>query len=77
MKEIKMWSIIREFLTYLCFLLFLYVIIYSNRDLNSYFQVQHLRKYFSNSNNYEKVCFLLHRSFSLILNKYNLDFNNK
>ncbi|CAF3897839.1 unnamed protein product [Rotaria sordida] len=49
LKEMKMWSITRETLTYLCFLLFLGVIIYSNRDSNSYLQVKHLRKYFFNS----------------------------
>ena len=49
LKDVKMWLIIREALTYLCFLIFLGVIVYSNRDSNSFLQVQHLRNYFSNS----------------------------
>jgi hypothetical protein len=49
LKDIQIWLIIREALTYLCFLIFLCVIVYSNRDSNSSLQVQHLRNYFSNS----------------------------
>ncbi|UJR06650.1 hypothetical protein I4U23_010936 [Adineta vaga] len=48
LKELQMWSIIREMLLYLCFLSLLYVIIYSNRDSNAFLQVNHLRKYFLN-----------------------------
>ncbi len=40
-----MWSILREIFTYLCFLILLCTITYSN----SYFQVDHLRKYLFNS----------------------------
>ncbi len=62
LKQIHMWSIIREIFLYICFLSLLSVIVYSNRDSNSYFQVKHLRKYFLNSrqmdNDYSKVCFL-------------------
>ncbi len=60
LKQIHMWSIIREIFLYLCFLSLLSVIVYSNRDFNSYLQVKHLRKYFLNSrqmdNDYSKVC---------------------
>ena len=44
-----MWSIIRESLTYLCFLILLCIITYSNDRSSAYFQVNHLRKYFLNS----------------------------
>jgi len=61
LKQIHMWSIIREIFLYLCFLSLLSVIVYSNRDSNSYLQVKHLRKYFLNSrqmdNDYSKVCY--------------------
>ncbi|UJR16871.1 hypothetical protein I4U23_003769 [Adineta vaga] len=49
MKEIYMWSIIRELLLCLCFLSFLYTITYSIQQSNSFLQVDHLRKYFLNS----------------------------
>ncbi|UJR18699.1 hypothetical protein I4U23_005606 [Adineta vaga] len=49
LKEIQMWSFIKEILINLCFLSLLYVIIYSNRDSNAFLQVNHLRKYFLNS----------------------------
>lgn len=55
LKDIHMWSIIYETLTYICFLLLLFVIVYSNRNYNSYLQVKHLKNYFQNSN-YLKVC---------------------
>ena len=48
-KDIHMWSIIRESLTYLCFLILLCLITYSHDRSNAYFQVNHLRKYFLNS----------------------------
>ena len=44
-----MWSIIREILTYLCFVSLICTITYSNHNLNSYYQVKHLQKYFLNS----------------------------
>jgi len=73
-----MWSIIREIFTYICFLTVLSVIIYSNRDSNSFFQVNHLRKHFLNQGkthyDYTKVCFF---SFFINNKKYDLDFNNK
>ncbi|CAF4050924.1 unnamed protein product, partial [Adineta steineri] len=49
LKEIHMWSMIKELLLYLCFITVLYTIIYSNRDLNSFLQVNHSRKFFFNS----------------------------
>ncbi|CAF3807836.1 unnamed protein product [Rotaria sp. Silwood1] len=49
LKEIQMWSIIQEFVTYLIFLILICVITYSNREQNSFFQVQHLRKYLLNT----------------------------
>jgi len=63
LKEIKMWKIIEEFLTYFIYLLIISILIYSNQNSNSHFQVQHLRNYFINSrqidNNYLKVSFFL------------------
>ncbi|UJR13336.1 hypothetical protein I4U23_000354 [Adineta vaga] len=49
LKEIQMWTIIREISIYVCFLSFLYILIYTNRDSNSFLQVDHLRKYFLNT----------------------------
>ncbi|UJR21041.1 hypothetical protein I4U23_024141 [Adineta vaga] len=53
LKEIQMWSIIRETAIYFCFLSLLCVVIYANHHSNSYFQVQHLRKYFHNSRQFD------------------------
>lgn len=54
-----MWAIIREILSYLTFLALLYFLTYSNLNFNSYYQVQHLRKFFLNTrqinNDYTKV----------------------
>ncbi|CAF1313923.1 unnamed protein product [Adineta ricciae] len=56
LKEIQMWSIIREIFTYLTFLALLYVITYSNINQHAFYEVQHLRQFFHNSrqidNNY-------------------------
>ncbi|CAF4143107.1 unnamed protein product, partial [Adineta steineri] len=49
LKEIQMWSFIREILSYFCFFILLYTITYSNQNSNGYFQVDHLQKYFYNS----------------------------
>ncbi|CAF4847179.1 unnamed protein product, partial [Rotaria sp. Silwood2] len=49
LKEIRMWSIIREFFIYLTFLTLICIIAYSNCEYNSFLQVHHLRKYFFNS----------------------------
>jgi hypothetical protein len=65
LKELQMWSIIREVLTYLTFLSLLYFITYSNVNSNSFYQVNHLRKFFLNSrqidNDYTKVRVFLRR----------------
>ncbi len=59
LKDLHMWSIIREVLSYSCFLWTLYVITYSNRDSNAFLQVNHLRNFFLNighsSYDYTKV----------------------
>jgi hypothetical protein len=59
LKEIHMWSIIREVTVYLCFIWILYVISYSNRNNNDFLQVNHLRHFFlnigSSSNDYTQV----------------------
>ncbi len=49
LKELHMWSIIREILIYISFLLVVCVITYSNSDQNSFLQVNHMRKYFLNT----------------------------
>ncbi len=49
LKELQMWSIIREIFIYSCFLSLLYIVTYSNHQSNSFIQVNHLRKYFLNS----------------------------
>ena len=59
LKEIQMWSIIREIFTYLTFLTLLYVITYSNINQQAFYEVKHLRQFFHNSrqidNNYIQV----------------------
>ena len=52
LNEVYMWSIIREFFVYICFIWILYVISYTNRDNNGFLQVNHLRNFFLNTNNY-------------------------
>ncbi|CAF1184610.1 unnamed protein product [Adineta ricciae] len=49
LKEIHMWTVIREILMYICFISVLYVIVYSNPYSNAFLQANHLRKYFLNS----------------------------
>jgi hypothetical protein len=49
LKEIQMWKIIKEVLTYLCFLSMLYAVIYSNVHQNAFLEVNHLRKFFLNT----------------------------
>ncbi len=60
LKQIHMWSIIREILTYLSFLSVAFVLAYLNQNSNSFLQVDHLRKYFLNTRqidlDYTKVC---------------------
>ncbi len=59
LKDVHMWSIIREVLSYSCFLWILFVTAYSNRDSNAFLQVNHLRHFFLNighsSYDYTKV----------------------
>jgi len=43
-----MWSIVREILSYLCFLWIVYTIACSNRTNNDVLQVNHLREFFLN-----------------------------
>jgi len=50
-KEIKMWSIIREILSYFCFLIMIYLVTYSNVNSNSFLQVNHLRQFLLNTKN--------------------------
>ncbi|CAF4112645.1 unnamed protein product, partial [Adineta steineri] len=49
LKEIQMWSIIREFIIYAIFLILLCIISFSNRTQNSFYQTDHLQKYFLNT----------------------------
>ena len=48
-QEIHMWSIIRQAFIYVMFFSVLCVLTYSNRNLNSFLQVNHLHRYFTNS----------------------------
>ncbi len=61
LREVHMWSIVREIFNYICFFILLSMIIYSKCQSNSFLQTQHLQKYFLNTrdvdNNYLKVCF--------------------
>jgi len=47
-EYIQMWSIVREILSYLCFLWIVYTIACSNRTNNDVLQVKHLRQFFLN-----------------------------
>ena len=49
LKEIQMWSIIREFFAYFVFLSLLFLLAYSNANVHSFYQVQHLRDVFHNT----------------------------
>ncbi|UJR19382.1 hypothetical protein I4U23_022512 [Adineta vaga] len=46
LRELQIWSIIREIFIYISFVALLSAIVYSNRNENASFQVQHLRKSF-------------------------------
>ncbi|CAF0846743.1 unnamed protein product [Adineta steineri] len=48
LKEIQMWTIIREFLIYFIFAILVFVITYSSREQHSFSQANHLRAYFLN-----------------------------
>ncbi|CAF1279323.1 unnamed protein product, partial [Adineta ricciae] len=49
LKEIQIRNVIREMVLYVCFLVVLCAVIYSNRDSSAYYQVDHLRKYLLDS----------------------------
>ncbi|CAF4285211.1 unnamed protein product, partial [Adineta steineri] len=49
LKEIYMWSILREIFIYSCFLSLLCIVTYSNHHPNASLQVNHLRNYFLDS----------------------------
>ncbi|CAF4193018.1 unnamed protein product, partial [Adineta steineri] len=49
LKEIYMWSILREVFIYSCFILLLCIVTYSNHHPNASLQVNHLRNYFLDS----------------------------
>ena len=59
LKELHMWSIIRQIIIYSCFFSLLCILTYSNQNSNSFLQVNHLRKFFLNTrqidNDYTKV----------------------
>ena len=67
--EIQMWAIICEFITYFVFALLVFLITYSNREQNSYFQTKHLQTFFFNTRqtnvDYSQVCFSLGIAFNL------------
>ncbi|CAF1386372.1 unnamed protein product [Adineta steineri] len=48
LKELQMWTIIRQFLIHFIFAILVFLITYSNREQNSFYQVNHLRSYFLN-----------------------------
>ncbi len=48
-KEMKTWNIIRQISSYLLFLSTLFVITYSNRNYDAFFQVKHLRHFLLNT----------------------------
>ncbi|CAF4162103.1 unnamed protein product, partial [Adineta steineri] len=49
LKELQMWSIIREFMIYAIFLILLCIISFLNRTQSSFYQTDHLQKYFLNT----------------------------
>ena len=62
LKEIQMWAVIKEFLTYFIFAILMCMITFTSREQNSFFQVKHLRTYFYNTRqinaDYTQVCSL-------------------
>jgi hypothetical protein len=48
LKNMLMWSILRQFISYALFLSLISILTFSGREPNSFFQVNHLRKYFGN-----------------------------
>ncbi len=76
LKEIQMWSMLQEFATYLIFLIFVFLVTFSNQEQNSFLQVKHLRKYILNTReineDYTKVCHLLRVFFFIQMIIYRL-----
>jgi len=67
-KELRMWLIIREVFTYLCFLSILYLVNYSNLNSNAFYQVKHLRKFFLNTNQIDQDYTKVNNSFFFFFN---------
>ena len=71
LKEVLMWSVIREFSAYFIFLSLLFLITYSNGNTSAFYQVQHLRNSLHNTrqtgNDYTKVSSLLRAEFITVL----------
>ena len=69
-QEMHMWSIIRRAFIYVSVFTVLCVLTYSNRNLNSFLQVHHLHRYFTNSRqmeaNFMDVSFPLRHTLRLI-----------
>ena len=80
LKEVQMWSFIREASMYICFITVLSVLVYTSRRPDSYLQVDHFRNYFLNTRqpdlDYTQVCFFIIYSFDNNNNNQCLDFNN-
>ena len=80
LKEIQMWTIVNGTLMNLGFLILLYSLVYSNHFSNFFYQVDHLRKYLTNSRqidaNFSKVDFLLLYIFYENLQLF-VDFNDR
>ena len=49
LREVKMWAMVREVVTYFCFLLLINLLASSRLDTNSFVQVDHLRHLFLNT----------------------------
>lgn len=77
MNRKQLLKFILELLSYSCFVCVLYVVSYSNRNLDEYYQVRQLRRLFLNPNsftdNFSKVKFDLIRKSNICLIK---DCNN-
>ena len=55
LRDIQMWSVVREALTYLIFFVLLCFIVYPNRNENSYYQVRHFQKFFSIGRSFKTI----------------------
>ena len=74
-KQIQMWTIIREMLSYLSYLWIIYTITCSNRNNHAFLQVNHLRQFYLNighsNHDYTKVKDILF--FESSLTKFEID----